>query len=273
LSDGDYTYHGSDDEITRWLGMFTSRNGDGSGDPEENFLSTVRLVAACKAGGSFLDIGSGFGRIVDIVKPYAGTLVGIEPDMERFRACRDGAARHANVEILNCFSGDLRASRPGARFDLITLSMVLQHVSTRTCSGILDDVRGMLKPGGVAVISSTHFFEERFTYEADASPHDVKEFDFYAENTGQQVMGIPVRLFSKEAFLQTIEGAGLEVVVWQQFFYARPERVDSVASDFRASMDDVRNVGFSQYCTVRRAAGRDAARRGPRSLWNLLRRR
>ncbi len=271
MSDDEYTYHGSDDELTRWLRMFTSRNGNGAGDPEENYLGAIRLVATSKAGGSFLDIGSGLGRIIDIIKPYGRTVIGIEPDKHRFVQCRDGAKHDRNVKVLNCFSRDLKKSRPRKKFDLITLSMVLQHVSTGTCTEIISDVREMLKPNGIAIVASTHFFEERFTYEGDSSPKTKDQFDNYAELSAKQEDGIPVRLFSMDSFLNQFNNVGLEVVFWQQFFYVRPEYIRQVSADFGVSINDIQDVGFSQFCAVRHTqAGQRQPGRYPRNRLRLF---
>lgn len=260
MSDQAYTYPGDDDALTSWNRMFTSRNGDGHDDPEENFLSAIRLVAACKAGGAFLDVGSGVGRIIDLVKPYAGSVVGLEPDKERYLGCKNGLAGDRRIEMFNARSWDYRQQHSGRRFDFITVSMVVQHISTGACRQILGDVRELLAANGSALISTTHFYEERFSYEADPSAHDIAEFDRYANQETSQDKGLPVRMFSRASLHREIEQAGLEVVVWQQFAYPRPERAREVAGFFAAPPEEVCDRGVSQYAVVRRAGA--ASRRG-----------
>jgi SAM-dependent methyltransferase len=262
LNDQSYTYHGNDDALASWTAMFTSRNGDGRGDHEENFLSAIKLAAACKSGGAFLDVGSGLGRIIDQVKPYAGRVTGLEPDHDRFTACKNGFAADKRIEILKTTSWDYVRSHPGRNFDFVTLSMVLQHVSTRACQQILSNVRELTAPDGVAIVSTTHLIEERFTYESDPAPHDVGEFDRYADRSESQDRGIPVRWFSKESFFREIEQAGLEVIVWQEFSYVRPENVPTIASLYGFTVDQVRDLGVSQYAVVR-----ERRRPAPRRSW------
>lgn len=253
MDDG-YIYNATDEAIANWCAAFTSREGDGGGDFEEIYHTALKLAAACKAGGAFLDVGSGLGRIIDLVKPFATTITGLEPDRDRFQSCQHHFRNDDNIDVINMTTGGFRELNPDARFDFITVSMVVQHVSTRTCQHIFSDVSELLAPGGVGVISTTHFFEERFTYQHDSSPHDVSEYDQYAEDFKNQAHGIPVRMFSKGSFLRAIEGAGLEPVVWQQFSYMRPERLSEMATLYSASPDQVRDYGISQYLLVRRAS-------------------
>jgi hypothetical protein len=122
---------------------------------------------------------------------------------------------------------------------------------------LLGDVRELLAPGGIAVIGTTHFGEERFGAEADAAPQDRGDFDRYAEASAAQDKGIPVRMFSKDSLLREIERAGLEAVVWRPFSYVRPESLDRVAAMYGVTVDQVRDVGLSQYAVVR-PSGRGA---------------
>lgn len=268
LSDQAYTYHGDDDALTSWNRMFTSRNGDGEGDPEENFLSAIRLVAACKAGGDFLDIGSGIGRIIDLIRRDAASVVGLEPDNGRYLGCKNGFAPDRRIEMFNLKSWDYRQQNGGRRFDFITVSMVVQHVSTGACRQIFSDVHDLLAPNGSALISTTHFYEERFSYEADPSAHEVAEFDRYADQMTSQDKGLPVRMFSRASLHQEIERAGLEVVAWQQFAYPRPDRATEVAGFFAGPPEEMRDRGVSQYAVVRRPVA------APQAGWkSRLRRR
>jgi cyclopropane fatty-acyl-phospholipid synthase-like methyltransferase len=252
----DYAYNSSDDKIPSWSAKFTSREGDGRGDSEEIYLDALKTAAACKAGGAFLDIGSGLGRIIDLVRPFAGTITGLEPDRERFLSCQDRFRGDANICLLPITCGKYRSSHRRGRFDLITASMVLQHVSTRVCDEILRDVAEMLGRGGVGIVSASHFYEDRYTRERDNSPMEVGAFDRYAEDFGAQRLGIPVRMFSKDSFLRAIERAGLEAVVWRQFGYVRPEHLEGMAGLYRAQPDQLRDHGIAQYALVRCAAPR-----------------
>jgi SAM-dependent methyltransferase len=241
----------TDDAIGEWVKNFTSRIGDGAGDPEENYISTLKLVASCNAGKEFLEIGTGAGRIINIVMFDAKHIVGLEPDTEKFRECKNGFRNNDKVDVCNMTVAQYRVAFPDKKFDVITVSMLLQHVSTVACEEILREVCALLAPHGVAVIGTTHFFEERFLYQHSNVPSSQNAFDAYAKNSGDQPNGLPVRMFSKESLRGALERAALEVVAWGQFSYVRPEKVEEFAHMYQIAPESLRDTGMSQYAVVR----------------------
>ncbi|WP_296287279.1 class I SAM-dependent methyltransferase [Pseudomonas sp.] len=247
-----YKYNGNDDEITAWQRNFTSRIGDGSGDPEEEFLAYVRMMTQLRPASNWLEIGCGLGRMVELLLSGRNSVVGLEPDDHRFNDCRKRFHGQRNIEVLKMTSEDLRRTRPKARFELILNSMVLQHVSTGVCQGILKDIHALLAKEGLAIISTTQNCKELFTFQSSPNHQTREEFDLYAAFPNDQKFGIPVRKFSKDSFLATLESNGLAVLHWGQFSYIRPEKVSWFADQYRVSEDDIRDVGDSQYAIVRR---------------------
>lgn len=247
-----YKYNANDDAIGLWQQNFTSRIGDGSGDPEEEFLAYVRMVAQLKPTTPWLEIGCGLGRMIELLDSGRNTILGLEPDSERFADCVKRYRAQRNIEILNIASGELRRTQPDLRFELILNSMVLQHVSTGICEEILHDIHELLSTDGVALVSTTQNCKELFTFQSSPKHQTRQEFDEYAANPGSQQFGIPVRKFSKDSFLSALERNGLSVLHWGQFSYIRPEKVDWFASQYQVSPNDIRDVGDSQYVLVRR---------------------
>ncbi len=264
--DQTYKYNASDEEISDYLRVFTSRIGDGTGDPEEEYLSLLKVIVACKANARYLDIGSGWGRIIDIVHPSAAVLVGLEPDPERFEHCFKTYHDGARTRIFNTSSLEFRTAYPQERFDVITLSMVLQHVATSVCDQILLDVRELLAPDGLAIIATTQQERERFIFQFDKTIQTVEAFDRYALASLDQPFGLPVRYFSKISFQQALERAGLQVVHWGQFSYIRPERLEGFAALSNTTPDAIRDVGDSQYAVVKRPGDQPTNRTAPASV-------
>ena len=251
MSPPNYKYNLREKSLDDWNKQFTSRVGDGTGDIEEIYLSAMKIIATCKPGAKYLDIGCGFGRFVETVRHEAGMLVGLEPDFERFRYCYNQFNDGERVRIINSTSLEYKAKFPTDRFDIIIVSMVLQHISTDQCDQILRDVRDILTTQGLAIISTTHFFEERFLYGYNQIPQSVDEFNKYALDTDNQKWGIPVRMFSKESFLKSISEADLEIIHWCEFSYIRPESLFQYADMRNASVEAIQNVGISQYALVK----------------------
>lgn len=247
-----YKYNANDDAISLWQKNFTSRIGDGSGDPEEEFLAYVRMAVQLKPTASWLEIGCGLGRMIELLDSGRNAIIGLEPDKERFADCTKRYSANDNIKILNITSDEFRQGQPEARFELILNSMVLQHVSTDTCDGILRDIRELLATDGVALISTTQNCRELFTFQSSPKHQTRKEFDRYAAQTGNQQFGIPVRKFSKASFLSNLDRNGLAVIHWGQFSYIRPEKVSWFASQYQVSPDEIKDVGDSQYVVVTR---------------------
>ncbi|MGC9196348.1 MAG: class I SAM-dependent methyltransferase [Syntrophobacteraceae bacterium] len=247
-----YTYADSDRELHAWLQNFTSRIGDGSGDPEEEFLSLVKLVTNCKPNSNFLEIGCGFGRIIGIVEHSVGRAVGLEPDFKRFRACHDTFDDGDRIRIIHATSGEYKRAHPANHFDIVVVSMVLQHVSTGTCDQILRDVYDLLTPEGVAILATTQQEVERFAFQSSPGPHSEEEYNRYALEPGDRKWGLPVRAFSKASFRRVIEAAGLSVIHWGQFSYIRPEKLPWMARTLNVASEAIRDVGTSQYAVVKR---------------------
>jgi len=247
-----YTYNLDDFEISAWNRNFTSRIGDGTGDPEEEYLSVLNLIANCKPNAKYLDIGCGEGRVIDIVKHNIGNLVGLEPDLERYQTCYKAHDDGDRIRIINSTSLEYKNAHPEDRFDIIAVSMVLQHVPTGICDQILRDVRELLMLGGVAIIATTQQTVERLTFTSNPTRQNVEDFDRYAADTANQQWGLPVRMFSKASFFRAIEQAGLHVVHWGQFSYVRPGKLTWVAGQIGVSPEAIQDVGTSQYAVVKR---------------------
>jgi SAM-dependent methyltransferase len=251
---GDYTYHDTDPELEVWNRNFTSRIGDGTGDPEEEFLALVKLVAACKPNSKCLDIGCGLGRIIQMIGHSVRSAVGLEPDLQRFQSCRDRIQDGDRIEIVRSNSSDYKNVHPEDRFDIIIVSMVLQHVPTWICDQILSDVSDLLTPEGVAIIATAQQQVERFTCQSNSAPLTPEELDRYGADTLNQRWGLPIRNFSKASFIQTVERAGLHVIHWGQFSYVRPEKLLWYAAQVNVAAEAIQDVAVSQYAVVKRAS-------------------
>lgn len=97
---------------------------------------------------AFLDLGCGFGTFLDFLAAEGYT------DIQGVDLCE------ANVEICKrkgheVTQADLTQFLEGCeeRFDVVTLSYVLEHFEKDDGLGLLEGARGVLKPGGVLLIA------------------------------------------------------------------------------------------------------------------------
>ena len=206
-----YRYNGSD-------------VGYGGWPSEESYLSVIKQMTIDRPNARYLDIGSGLGRIIDIVKHNVTSVVGLEPDPERYQACRNGHHGDKRIQLFNETIQAYRKRNPGDRFDIVAVSMVVQHVARATCHQLLCDARDLLKPDGRAIIATTQAPEEWFGCDRDNTPKTGEDFDRYAMDIANQRHGIPVRHFSRATFCQAITDAELVADLWDQFSFVPPEK-------------------------------------------------
>lgn len=254
----EYVYHFDDSAMKRFSENFESRIGDNSGYHEQEHLETVHMLLSLAHAGSCLDVGAGMGRITSIARDIVSETVALEPDQSRWRDCHDAYHRDPDCQVLNQTTGEYLQSNPGKQFDVVVVSMVLQHLSTGTCTQLVSEVKSLMKDTGAAVIFTTHTLEKckGFSFSGDNSrayvPQD--EFDAYAESPpSEQGLGLPVRRFSKQDLISTVEHAGLDPVYWRQTSYYRGDRVGFFANRLEVGNEELATTGNSQFVVVRKA--------------------
>jgi SAM-dependent methyltransferase len=94
-------------------------------------------------GGALLEVGCGYGFLLDEARPYFDYRVGID-----LSAAVDRAAERAD----RVYQGDLDALPAGERFDCIILVSVIEHVHTPV--DYLRALRERLRPGGKVVVAT-----------------------------------------------------------------------------------------------------------------------
>lgn len=95
-------------------------------------------------GGRLLEIGCGFGYLLEAARPFFS-----------FRAGTDyspGAVREAARAADTVYLGGLEAIDPGERFDVVVLNQVIEHVYRPVA--FLRELRERLSPGGRIVLAT-----------------------------------------------------------------------------------------------------------------------
>jgi SAM-dependent methyltransferase len=94
-------------------------------------------------GGALLEVGCGYGFLLDEAKPYFDCRVGID-----FSAAVERATGRAD----RVYQGDLDSLPAQERFDCIILVSVIEHVHTPV--DYLRTLRARLRPGGKVVVAT-----------------------------------------------------------------------------------------------------------------------
>lgn len=134
---------------------------------------------------SLLDIGTGTGRILEVLGPHVGRAVGIDTSQEMLKIARTRleAAEIRNVQVR---MGDMYALNGTTAFDAVVVHQVL-HYAEEPQAAIAEAAR-VLKAGGRLLI-------------ADFAPHDK---EFLREMHAHRRLG-----FSDRQVIEWMEAAGL----------------------------------------------------------------
>jgi SAM-dependent methyltransferase len=117
---------------------------------QERRLEMIRQAAGACLNGRVLENGCGVGMYVEHLAPYAGSVVGLEFELDRARqaSARIRQAHLSPAHILNAAGEGLPF--PEASFDLILSHEVLEHVQDDRKAAA--EMARVLRPGGRAVI-------------------------------------------------------------------------------------------------------------------------
>jgi 2-polyprenyl-3-methyl-5-hydroxy-6-metoxy-1,4-benzoquinol methylase len=256
LAAAEYKYNATDDHLDLWAANFTSRLDDGQGNHEQAYLDALKLIFELKREGALLEIGSGFGRIVELAIGRVSRVVGLEPDLDRFSLCRDRYHRPPRCSIHHQMSREYMLEHPGAQFEVVLLSMVLQHVSTVACTDLMDDAHKLVKPEGIVVIATTHTIESAKGFSTSGADDsevylDRSAYDAYASQPKTQTKGIPVRRFSRRE-LEALLSPKFDILHWQQFSYYRPSKIEWFAKRLGVDANELKDTGDSQFVVLRK---------------------
>ena len=116
--------------------------------------ASIGVLAQVKAGDRVLDVGCGSGRLTLAAQEWAGAegeAVGIDPSPEMIRVARKNAERaglRAKFEL-----GVVEALPfPEASFDVVLNRLMLHHLPGDLKQRGLNEMRRVLKPGGVCLV-------------------------------------------------------------------------------------------------------------------------
>jgi len=143
-------------------------------------LDFVRRVRPASPG-SVLDVGCSSGMLLQ-ENAAADELVGFEPDEEMCKTARRILPGHASIRNSLFQPGEFSENR----FDLITISHVLEHVVDPV--GTVSELVRLLKPGGVLFIEVPHESDATVRHLVNSRPAGFMHLLFFSADSLQAVV-------------------------------------------------------------------------------------
>jgi ArsR family transcriptional regulator len=175
--------------------------------PEDQVEGALLEFVGPSRVSSYLDLGTGTGRILELVAPRASRAVGIDLNGEMLTLARARIERAAlpHVQVRR---GDLFQLPYGDQsFDLITVHQVLHYLEDP--SAAVSEAARVLKPGGRLVIAD--FAPHALEFLRDAHQH--RRLGFADKEVAQWCKAAGLSLASTRALPPRGE-SGLTVMVW-----------------------------------------------------------
>lgn len=110
-------------------------------------MDQTRLVMkwAPLASGRVLEIGSGGGKVLRLLKDAGYDVTGVEPDA-------NAASRQDGLHVLAGTAEQLPAEIMASKFDYVILQHVIEHCADPV--KVAQNIRAVLKPGGVVLVEA-----------------------------------------------------------------------------------------------------------------------
>ncbi len=191
--------------------------------PEELVEGALLDLIGSAQVPTYLDLGTGTGRILELVSSRAARAVGVDLNAEMLALARARIERAA-LNHVQVRRGDLFQLPYGERsFDLITLHQVLHYLEDP--SAAVAEAARVLKPGGKVVI--VDFAPHALEFLRD--DHQHRRLGFADKEVAQWCKSAGLSLSATRAFPPR-GASGLTVVVWLAVAPAIPRRKTAEAA-------------------------------------------
>ena len=185
--------------------------------PEDQVEGAVLEFVGPSQIASYLDLGTGTGRILELVAPRAARAVGVDLNGEMLALARARIER-ALLTHVQVRRGDLfQLPYDDHSFDLITVHQVLHYLDDP--SAAVAEAARVLRPGGKLVIAD--FAPHALEFLRD--DHQHRRLGFADKEVGQWCKAAGLSLAATRD-LPPLAQSGLTVMVWLAVAPALPQR-------------------------------------------------
>lgn len=248
-----YVYHDDDSGLKNFNNNFYDLKSNNI-HPEYDYTNTI--LNNIDNNNSIIEIGCGTNRLGNIIRTYKNDLIkeyiGLEPDKVRYNV--SNMCETDKFKYFNQFSNEYIKNNPNKKFDIVIISQVIQHVSTKSAIEIIGDAQKLLKQNGKLLLSTTHVPNEFFSYSSKPNISDSKEnFDKYC-NSNNSSNGLPVHFFSRDTLINYIHVfSNLVVLEWHQYAFVKQNSLKMMGNIFHNNnVNIVKKNGQSQFVVCKK---------------------
>ncbi|MFT5443804.1 MAG: SAM-dependent methyltransferase [Myxococcota bacterium] len=209
------------------------------GPSEDEWLEQARQTGKLRhveieRGTRLLDVGCATGRFLRAAEKLGATAKGVEPSPLAAKAAKD-----AGVDLFHGTVEQYLASGPTERFDIITLSHVLEHVSDPVAT--LTTCKKLLADGGIiwiAVPNRLHPFYERLGWRWHGTdlPYHLLHFTPGSLSKAGEHAGLLVRRVQTQSDIAGIRGA---FTTWLRHRFLLPRKLTMLGGPVRWVIDAI----------------------------------
>jgi len=228
-------------------------------DGQERRLAMVVRAAGKRIAGNILENGCGVGMYIEHLRPFGGTVYGLEYDFERANIASANSERIVNAA---CESLPL----PAETFDLILSHEVIEHVQNDMLA--MHEMVRVLKPGGCVVLfcpNRGYPFETHGIYWQGRYYFGNKPFVNYLPRAWRDKLAPHVRVYSRQDLNKLFNGLPVKVVERRIIFGAYDNlivRFGLLGKLLRALMQFLENtplqvLGLSHFWVIEKSIERE----------------
>jgi ubiquinone/menaquinone biosynthesis C-methylase UbiE len=147
-----------------------------------------------------VDLGCGIGRVARYVAPGCATLWAVDASDRMLQLASHHMSDQSNVQYVTCVDTAFPAV-PSASVDLAYALLVLQHLEREDAFLLLEELRRVIRPGGVAVVTYPNLLSDVY----------LASFLDYVRQ-GQVTNPARARIYTPQEVERLVPAAGFEII-------------------------------------------------------------
>lgn len=187
----------------------------------ERYIKDYLTVVSAKT--TFLDAGTGEGRLLPMFSRYFDRLLAIEPDEQRLAVARKRMEETALSGKVSFLQGAFEEIELGKEeFDVLLASHIVQHIPTETVDSFFRKAYALLKPTGLFLLTTSHarrgsdLYVKDYLKEGKVQEENISEAEFNALIRNERGI-LPIHFYTFDSLESGLTAAGFEVLEFGVF--------------------------------------------------------